>query len=852
MTNAYSARGLSQVEVTQRRSEDGYNELPSAKRRNVLAIVAEVLREPMLLLLIAAGGVYLLIGDRTEALMLMVAVIFVLAITLYQEVKTERVLEALKDLTSPRALVMRDGVAQRIAGREVVRGDMLVLKEGDRVAADALLREAVHLRVDESLLSGEAVPVTKCANADRVDRVANVAPGGDSLPFVYSGTLVVQGHGLAEVVAIGVHSEVGKIGKALHTLTRETSPLQNQTRQLVRTLGIIGISLSLLVVVLYALTRGGWLQGVLAGITLAISILPEEYPVVLIVFLALGAWRMSRLNVLTRSMPVLETLGEASVLCVDKTGTLTWNRMSVAAVDAEGEIHGVSQADGALPEKTHELVRLAILASEVDPSDPMEKAFHALNQSLPAAAQVDASHTLVQRYPLQPALLAITHGWRRNDQDHFVVATKGAFEAIAELCRLNDDERRALQARVDVLSARGLRVLAVAGAQHSDDIWPSDPRAFDFKIAGLVGLADPVRPGVPAALRECYAAGVRTIMITGDYPGTAQAIAREIGLRDPEKIVSGAELQRLSDADLRTRTREANIFARVLPEQKLRIVNALKAEGLIVAMTGDGVNDAPALKAAHIGLAMGGRGTDVAREAASLVILDDDFTSIVAAIRQGRRIYANLKKAMSYLLAVHVPIAGMAVLPLLFGWPLFFAPIHIVFMEFIIDPACAIAFEAERGGDELMRQPPRDPRAPLFDRTTLWTVFIQGTGALLIAFASYGGMLHLGANESQARAFAFATLIFGNLGLIFSSRARTGLLLASLREPNPPLWWVVAGALIALLCALYAPFLQRVFGFGQLSPAALASSVALGMATLLWFELAKLAQGRRARLNRLR
>lgn len=840
-------QGLSAAEVERRRAEDGFNELPSAKPRNVFAIAGEVLREPMLLLLIAAGIIYLIIGDVSEALMLLVAVIVVIAITLYQEIKTERVLEALKDLTSPRALVIRDGVEQRIAGREVVRGDLLLLKEGDRIAADALLRQAANLKTDESLLTGEAVPVSKRAEAGDT---ARVRPGGDDLPFVYSGTLVVQGHGLAEVVATGVHSEVGKIGKALHALEREPSLLQIQTRRLVRTLAIVGGSLSLLVVVLYALTEGSWLQGLLAGITLAMSILPEEYPVILMIFLALGAWRMSRLNVLTRRMPVLETLGEASVLCVDKTGTLTWNRMSIAALDVDGIAQVVGQPESRLPENTYELVRLGILASEADPFDPMEKAFHELGKALPAAASIDKAHTLVQRYPLQPTLLAITHGWRRADREDYIVAAKGAFEAITELCHLNEEQRSSLQRRVDALSTRGLRVLAVAQAQHSGEVWPATAHEFEFEFAGLVGLADPVRPGVPAALRECYAAGVRTIMITGDYPGTAQAIAREIGLQDPEKVIRGDELQSLSDADLQVRIRDTNIFARVMPEQKLRLVTALKADGLIVAMTGDGVNDAPALKAAHIGLAMGGRGTDVAREASSLVILDDDFNSIVTAIRQGRRIYANLKKAMSYLLIVHVPIAGMAVLPLLLGWPLFFVPIHVVFMEFIIDPTCAIAFEAEPGGDELMREPPRDPRAPLFDRPALWAVFIEGAGALAIALASYGGLLQSGASEGQARAFAFATLIFGNISLIFSSRARSGLLLASLRQPNPALWWVVGGAVVALLSSLYVPFLQRVFHFEQLSPTALAVGIALGGSTLLWYESVKFMRLKMTRIHR--
>jgi len=769
---------------------------------------------------------------------LLMAVFVVIAITLYQELKTERVLAALKELSSPRALVIRNRNEQRIAGREVVRGDILVIKEGDRIAADAVLLSVKDLKTDESLLTGESEAANKHAG---VSGQAITRPGGDDLPFVYSGTLVVQGHGIAEVLATGPRTEVGKIGKALREIELEQSPLQRQTRELVRTLALVGLLLSTLVIVLYTWTRGGWLDGLLAGITLAMAILPEEYPVVLMVFLALGAWRMSRQNVLTRRIPVLETLGEASVLCVDKTGTLTMNRMTAVRLYADGKTHEVDYtAHTTLPEKFHELVEFSVLASEIDPFDPMEKAFRQLGeQYLPDARYKHPDWSLVHQYPLSAELLAMSHIWKRSGDDTKLVAAKGAFEAITNLCHLNSAQLDQLKGQVNALTAQGLRVLAVAKAALVGSAWPENQHEFDFEFLGLIGLADPIRPSVPAALKECYSAGVRTIMITGDYPGTAQAIARQIGLEGADSVITGTELQALIDTELQERVKDVNIFARVLPEQKLRLVNALKASGLIVAMTGDGVNDAPALKAAHIGIAMGGRGTDVAREAASLVILDDDFASIVQAIKQGRQIYSNLKKAMSYLLAVHVPIAGMSVIPLMLGQPLFFLPIHIVFMEFVIDPACSIVFEGEREEEDLMRQPPRSPEAPLFTRKALILVLLQGAGALLIVLAVYGVALNLGYAEGAARALAFATLIVGNVGLILANRSLSGSLIKTLRLPNRALWWIVSGALIVLGLALYLPFLQEIFRFQKLGLSELGIGLALGSSTIIWYEVLK-------------
>jgi Ca2+-transporting ATPase len=614
-----TAVGLSDLEVADRLRRDGYNELPASKPRSLFAIAFEVVREPMFLLLVASGSLYLVLGDLTEGLLLLAFVLVVMGITLYQQRKTERALEALRDLSSPRALVIRNGARKRIPGREVVRGDLVMLVEGDRVPADAVILESTGLSVDESLLTGESVPVRKRA-AGPADSIGGKA-GGDDLPFVFSGTLVVQGQGVARVRETGVGTELGKIGRALQALDPEATAIERETGRLVRGLAIFGATLCVVVVVVYGLTRGDWLNGLLAGLTLAMATLPEEFPVVLTIFLALGAWRLSQRQVLTRRVPAIETLGAATVLCVDKTGTLTLNQMTVRRIQAAGQVHEVRADRKDLPEPFHETVEFAILASHRDPFDPMEKAFKQLGERYLAQSEhLHDDWTLVREYPLSDHLLAMSHVWKSRETENYVIAAKGAPEAIADLCHLDDRQAEALSADVAAMAADGLRVLGVARAAFRPATLPGQQHDFPFELLGLVGLEDPVRPTAVQAVRECHAAGIRVVMITGDYPGTARNIGLQVGLQ-AESIVTGADLDAMSDAELRARVKTAGIFARVVPEQKLRLVEAFKANGEVVAMTGDGVNDAPALKSAHIGIAMGGRGTDVARESASLVLL---------------------------------------------------------------------------------------------------------------------------------------------------------------------------------------------------------------------------------------
>ncbi len=830
--------GLTSREAARILGEEGANELPSSRQRGNLRIAFDVMREPMFLLLVACGAIYLLVGDMQEALMLLAFVFFVMGITLYQERKTERALEALRDLSSPRALVIRDGIQKRVAGREVARGDIIVLAEGDRVPADALVLDCTSLSTDESLLTGESAAVRKVpGNAFS----PAVQPGGDDLPFVFSGTLVVRGQGIARVVATGQQSAIGKIGKALQAVTSEETLLQRETGRLVRILATVVLGLCALLVLVYGITRGAWLDGVLAGLTLAMAVMPNELPVVLTIFLALGAWRLSRTQVLARSAPVVETLGSATVLCVDKTGTLTLNRMTVTALHADGILCSIGDFRHDPPPDTfHDLVEFSILASQRDPFDPMERAIKEFGEEYLAHTEhIHGDWRLEKEYPLSPELLAMSHVWRAPEGNDYVIAAKGAPEAVADLCHFSDSQHKEMMSAVTRMADDGLRVLGVARSYFSEAGLPGEQHAFTFEFLGLVGLADPVRPTVAPALQDCYRAGIRMVMITGDYPGTARSIARQIGLVRPDEVITGPELDSISEEELQDRIKSVNIFARVVPEQKLRLVKALKSNGEIVAMTGDGVNDAPALKSAHIGIAMGGRGTDVAREASDLVLLDDDFASIVRGVKMGRRIFDNLKKAMAYLLAIHVPIAGMSLIPVLFNWPLLFMPIHIAFLHLIIDPACSIVYEVEPAEADVMNRPPRDPKEPLFSKSVLLLSTLQGLSVLAMLLLVFGVCLGRGQGELDARTLAFTTLIIANLGLMMTNRSWTSTIGKMLHAPNAALWWVTCGAVIFLGLILNTPFLREIFRFTAIHPIDVVICVSAGIMSVVWFELFK-------------
>ncbi len=838
-------RGLSQAEAEAKLKKDGYNELPTSKRRSLFKIIWGVLSEPMFILLVSCAVLYLILGNMEDALVLVGSVILVMAIDIVQEHKTDNALEALKNLSSPRALVIRDGEQKRIPGREVVVGDLIILAEGDRVPADAFIIENEQLNVDESLLTGESVPVRK-----RVwdGKESAPQPGGEDLPCVYSGTLVVSGRCIAQVYATGAKTELGKIGKSLEGLQEEKTKLSRDTTKLVKNFALLGLIICAIVVIAFYFTRKDLIQAFLSGITLAMSVLPEEFPVILTVFLALGALRLSRKNVLARRAQAIENLGATTVLCTDKTGTLTYNRMSLQKIWGKESPHSISLKDVEKDNKRDkDLLFYSVLACMKDPFDPMERAIHnALNDFDPSLYRNYEELQLVKEYLLTDTCRAMTNVWKERYSDSFIVAMKGSPETVMDLCKLDLMSRESEMQKVSQMAEEGLRVLGVGIASINQSDLPEEQSGFDFQYLGLIGLADPIRENVPAAVKECYRAGIRIIMITGDYVGTAKAIGRQIGLKNIENVITGSELEAMDDETLKEKVKNVAIFARVVPAHKLRIVQALKANNEVVAMTGDGVNDAPALKAANIGIAMGQRGTDVAREASAIVITDDDFSSIVSGVRMGRRIYDNLRKSFTYVFSLHVPISGMSIIPALFTeFPLIFYPVHIALLELIIDPACSIVFEMEKEEEDIMDRPPRDPNAPLFGKKMVILGMLQGLAVLVVLALIYFWNLNNGVMPAKNRAMVFTTMVFSNLMLITTNRSWEKNLIQILKTPNPAMLYLFLGVFAVVILATNIPAIINIFHISKLNFIEFVVCLLAGNISVLWFEIYKAINGKK-------
>jgi Ca2+-transporting ATPase len=777
----------------------------------------------MFLLLIACGALYITWGDYHEGLLMLAGMLLIIVITFIQYRRTERAMEALRNLASPRALVWRDGKPRRIAGNQVVRGDVLELHEGDRIPADAVLLEGAGIMVDESLLTGESVPVQKHLDSPEQQ-------------LLFSGTLMVAGRGFAEVTHTGAATRFGHIGASLNAIQTGPTPLQLELKKLIRVLGLAGVGICILMVLLFFANGTAFLPSLLHGLSAAMAILPEEFPVVMTVFMALGAWRLSQSQVLTRQPAAIETLGAASILCTDKTGTITQNKMSLQryfTAEKQGSFH-----DPEAQPLLHALRR----ATPASSSDPMEHAIHdAWNNR---AADVIIPQ-VVKEYPLKHGFPVMSHVYLEGNAQK--VYAKGAPELLFDLCLHDETQRAFWEDALAAMAADGLRVIAVASANHAEGNLPEHQRDFAFELLGLAGLKDPVRAEVPQAVNDCHRAGIRVLMITGDYPITASSIARDAGITGWNEVLSGAEIDSMNDAQLRKRLNAVSVCARVVPGQKLRIVEALKAEGAVVAMTGDGVNDAPALKAAAIGVAMGGKGTDVAREAASLVLLDDNFTSIVAGIRLGRRINDNLRKAMTYILAIHLPIIALTMLPAFWeGVPVLLMPLHIVFMELIIDPVCSIAFESECEEPNIMDRPPAKPGKRFFGRQEVGASIRYGLLLLAAVLVVFFWSSYREYSEGIIRANSFSALIMGNMLLILSGLSYQRSVWQVLAEGNKALWVILgfAGGMLALV--LLWPEAGKVLSMEQPNLQQFVS-VPLVLAGLLFvFEMMKLMKKRQA------
>lgn len=816
MTSDERLQGLSEDEARRRLRQHGPNEIEDRERSGLLDTLRGAAREPMFLLLLVAAVIYLVLGDLGEGLLLAFFALVSVGLVIVQARRSEHALDALRDLSAPQVRVLRGGQTRRLPARELVPGDLFLVAEGERVAADGTVREAGALSVDESLLTGESVPVHKQAG-----------PGEDDGQRVFASTLAVSGHAVIEVTATGCATRVGRIGASLADIESAPTPLQRHLRHLVRVFGWGALASSLALLAWYGLTRGDWMRGLLSAVALGMAMLPEEFPMALAVFLALGAWRLARIQVLARQPAVIEALGSATVLCVDKTGTLTENRMRLRRlVTPQADV--TVQPGEALPEAVHHLLAFAMLASRRGGADPMDRALLGHGD----AALADTGHlhpawTLTREYPISPALLAMSNEWT-DAAGVRRVAAKGAPEAVFDLCHLDPEAVQRQLVRVRTLAGQGLRVLAVAEGTVDGAAEPRGQHDHDFRWLGLVGFEDPLRESVPAAVAQARQAGIAVVMITGDHVATALAVAQAAGIDTGAGALTGAEMASMGDEALAEAVRRVRVFARVMPEQKLRLVEALRRNGETVAMTGDGVNDAPALKAAHIGIAMGGRGTDVAREAAGLVLLDDDFGRIVGGVRMGRRIFDNLRKVMVYITAIHVPIVGLALLPLLFGWPPLLLPAHVVLTEMVIDPVCSLAFEGAPEDPRVMRRPPRRPDEGLVGSGVLGMGLLQGASLLLAALAVYGVALSTAREVEVARTLAVIGLTAGNLLLVAVNTAR-GIGWRALRARSALAFWgVTAAAATVLALAVALPSARALLQFGVPS----AGDVVLALGTV--------------------
>ncbi|MEN9420184.1 MAG: hypothetical protein RI988_3805 [Pseudomonadota bacterium] len=855
-----SRTGLTHEQAQQLLARHGPNEIRDRERRGLAATLADVVREPMFGLLLVAAAVYLVLGELGEGLLLAFFAVVTVGLVIAQQRRSQHALDALRELAAPQVRVLREGQVQRIPARELVPGDLFLLAEGERVAADGQLLEATALEVDESLLTGESVAVAKLPVAETavqphpasiagVREPAAARPEREDPVRVWAGTLAVGGHGLAEVLATGALTQVGRIGASLAAIEPEASPLQHQLQRLVRIFGVVAVAASTALALWYGLHSGQWLQGLLAALALGMAMLPEEFPMVLSVFLALGAWRLARAQVLSRQSAAVEALGSTTFLCVDKTGTLTENRMRLARLVAHDNGSGDAarplrpvvdhtvHPDSPLPEGVHRLLEAAMLASRRGSPDPIDRAL--LEHGDTAFAEGGGQHLhpqwrLEREYPLSAQLLAMSQAWT-DEAGVRHVAAKGAPEAVLELCHAGPQERAAVMARVQALAEEGLRVLAVAEGRFEGEAPAERAHDVPFVWLGLLGFRDPLRASVPEAVAQARSAGIAVAMITGDHAATALAIAREAGLDVGAGALRGDDLERLDDAALAQAVRTVRVYARVSPAQKLRLVQALQRNGETVAMTGDGVNDAPALKAAHIGIAMGVRGTDVAREAAGLVLMEEDFGRIVAGVRMGRRIFDNLQRVMTYITAIHVPIAGLALLPVLFGLPPLLLPAHVVLTEMVIDPVCSLAFEGAPEDPRVMQRPPRRRGDSLLGRELLVRGLAQGACLLAATLAVYALALHGGRGEEVARTLAVLGLTAGNL-LLVAVNASAGLGWRALLAPGTrAFWWVAAAATAALGTALAVPAARELLRLAvppaadlAATLAAVAAAVALG------------------------
>ncbi|MCE7924231.1 MAG: cation-translocating P-type ATPase [Haliscomenobacteraceae bacterium CHB4] len=829
--------GLSEEQVAQSRTLHGSNRIYVRPRRALTHMLREILAEPIFLLLLLTCALYFAIGDQAEAWLMVGAVVFVIVIEIVQEFRSETALAALQQLSQPRAIVIRDGKRREVPVEEIVMDDLIAFSEGERIPADGIVVQQNDLSVDEAILTGESLPVNKTA-----------AEGENRL---FQGTIVSSGLGVARVQAVGARTEFGKLGKSIESIETEPTPLQQQIDRFVRQMLLAGLLAFLIVFAINFSYEESILTALLFSLSFALALVPAEIPVAFTTFMALGAYRMTRQQVLVKQPKTVESLGAATVICLDKTGTITENRMSVVETT---DFFGRGR-----------VLEYAMWASEPTPFDAMEKAIHeAYEESAdrdrrpdfemvyeyalsgvppmmthvyhPVPSSSPVSHAAeTQGDPVNPpSPLPVSEGGR-------VIATKGAVERILRVCHISGEQQKEILEKTKEMARKGYRVLGVASAEWSKNDYPKEQDDFPWQFEGLIALYDPPKPNIKKVMNKFYEAGIAVKMVTGDYPETAMNIARESGIRVEGEAVTGEEVMQMSESQLRVTAGRATVFARMFPDAKLRVVNALKSNGEVVAMTGDGVNDGPALKAAPVGVAMGRRGTEIAKGAASMVLLDDDLAHMVRAVKTGRRIYQNLRKAIRYIISIHLPIVLVVLLPLLFGWPYLhmLMPVHVIFLELIMDPTCAIAFENEPAEPNVLQKPPRAHTDNLFSWRELSLSLVQGLVITAGVFVMYHFAVAQGKDENTTRSFVFVTMLAANIFLTLANRSFEYTIARTIFYRNNLLWWIIGASTAIAIAIMLAPSMREMFQLGPLNGSEVGWCLLTALVSVGWFEVWK-------------
>ncbi|HEK19622.1 MAG TPA: cation-translocating P-type ATPase [Bacteroidetes bacterium] len=822
--NKFNIPGLTDGDVLAARSKYGTNSLSFKKENGFTDALRGLAKEPMVILLLVTSCIYFINGKTGDGIFLASAIVLVAGISLYQDSRSRNALEKLKDFSQPKCKVIRGGEVLEIKSEELVVGDSLMAEEGTSITADGIIVQSNDFSVNESILTGESLAVYKDKNA--IDNL------------IFHGTTVASGLAIATITAIGNQTRLGKIGKSLESIVEEKTPLELQINNFVKKMVITGGIVFLIVWGINYFHSANVLDSLIKALTLAMSILPEEIPVAFTTFMALGAWRLMKMGIVVKQMKTVETLGSASVICTDKTGTITENKMSLARVYLLKE-NQILKAEIIAGEPEKELIRIAMWASEPIPFDPMEIALH---EAYIKSHKIDErlEYKMIHEYPLGGKPPMMTHLFE-NTAGQRIIAAKGAPEALIKISDLYDIEKDRISAAIQQLAVGGYRVLAVGQAIFNGDQFPATQQEFKFAFKGLVAFYDPPKKNSSAVMQDFYKAGIAVKIITGDNAETTGAIARQINFHGFDQCMSGDALMQLSDKELGEKVGAVNIFTRMFPDAKLRIINALKAKSEIVAMPGDGVNDGPALKAANIGIAMGKKGTEIAKQAASLILLEDDLSKMVDAIAMGRRIYTNLKKAIQYIISIHIPIVLTVFIPLALGWayPNIFSPVHIIFLELIMGPTCSIIYENEPMEKNTMLQKPRPFSTTFFNRKELTTSVIQGLVITIGTLATYQYAVSKSADEQLTRTMVFTCLIAANIFLTLVNRSFFYSVLTTIRYKNNLVLLIIGVTLLISGSLIYVGPLAKFFGFEPLGLIQLSVSIGTGFLSVIWFELFK-------------